>query len=105
MKAEKSKHVLISSPTFHPHLFSKSKIRHSLKNSVFEMIYLFNQHVYAHKKTAAFAAVSPSQGNIFSNYKKVNKHFEHLFVRDYSTKLAKSPLIFKSNPIPPPKES
>jgi hypothetical protein len=60
------------------------------------MINVCNQHVYAQKKTAAFAAVSPSQGNIFSNYKKVNKCFEHQFVRDYSTKLAKSGLNFKN---------
>jgi hypothetical protein len=29
---------------------------------------------YAQKKTAAGAAVSLSQGNQFSNYKKVNMH-------------------------------
>ncbi len=59
------------------------------------MINVSNQLVYTQKKTAARAAVSPSQGNIFSNYKKVNKRFEHLFVRDYSTKLAKRALNFK----------
>lgn len=66
-----------------------------MKILVFEMINVCNQLVYAQKKTAARAAVSPSQGNIFSNYKKVNKRFGHLFVRDYSTKLAKRAFNFK----------